>query len=191
MEIFNEYEEKFKKYMDEEESLVKCYKISGNILAHTLRKYIKDIVNPQYQVSVVNSYIKGCKIEWDLLILKNTVSEDEINYNIYYPENVVCALEFKTSGAVFKKDCKESVDYIKKYLNILKQINIRQINTNIKYGYISLCEIPTNLLAMKEEYPDNCFWLIEGYYGSRNNPEIIKNSKEEFKEYLKKLINNE
>ncbi len=189
MTIIDEYEDIFEKNVYDEKGkyfdlINKSYKISGNIFAHFLRTNISKHVKNKYTVSVINSYIKGSNIEWDLLILKEC-SDDEKNYNIYLPQNIICALEFKTSGAIYAKNPVASKKYINKYIRELNRVN-KKYNSNIKYGYISLCEIPANLEAMKNNYPDNCFWIVEGYYGSRKKNKV--NDIDDLNCFLDKLI---
>ena len=181
MTILDNYEKIYKKYISEDGlAYQRSYKISGNIFAYLLRGYIAEILKDKYELSVVNSFIEGEKTEWDLLIVKNP-SVEEKKLNIYKPEHVVCAIEFKTSGAIFKNDPLASKEYLQSYITILNKLNIQ-------YAYISLCEIPGNLNAMKRNYPDNCFWLIEGYYGDRDKENVKKNDLEELKIFLNKLI---
>lgn len=190
MDLLEEYEKNYKDYIyngleEYADKINKPYKISGNIFAHTIRNNISEIVKPKYDVSVVNSYIKGSNIEWDLLILKNN-SQKEKNINVYSSENVICALEFKSSGAIIANNPAEATTYLNKYVKEIEQIN-EKYKSNIKYGYISLCEIPDNLKAMKDEFCNNCFWIIEGYYGSRKKIEIKK--KNDLKIFIENLLN--
>ena len=65
-----------------------------------LRKYIINIINYHglnCKVSDINSFIKGCPTEWDLIIL-NENAKDVNNTNVFKVEEVVIVLEFKTSG---------------------------------------------------------------------------------------------
>lgn len=188
MELFEEYEknyadnvyESLNEYVDK---INKPCKISGNIFAHTLRKNIYDIVKSKYYVSAINSYIKGSNIEWDLLILKKEVKKEK-DINVYSPENVVCSLEFKTSGANFGNN-EEIKNYIKKYIDEIKRIN-KKYHSNIRYGYISLCEKPANLEILDKNFPNNCFWVIRGYYGSRNK--LGTKNKNDLKIFIENLI---
>lgn len=76
-------------------------KLLGNMVAMVLRKHIENIINYnglEYAVSGCNAYIDGCPIEWDLLLVKkNAIVND---YNVYKVEDVVTAIEFKTSGTI-------------------------------------------------------------------------------------------
>lgn len=75
-------------------------KLVGNLTAMTLRKYITNIINYygwNFKVSNTNAFIKGCPIEWDLIILRNNA--DDINKtNVFALDDVVMLFEFKTSG---------------------------------------------------------------------------------------------
>lgn len=187
MSLIKEYEDICNKFIPSDIiNLDDKKKISGNITSCFLKNLIEEfLVGTNYKLSVVNSYIKGCSIEWDLLILKSP-SIDEIKYNIYDAQNVVAALEFKTSGAKYTNDPEGSCEYIFKYENVIDDIN-KKFNTNIKYGYISLCEIPNNLIAMKEKF-SNCFWIYEGWYPHNNFEKDGIKTIEEFKDFIFKLI---
>ena len=71
-------------------------------------------------------------------------------------------------------------------LNYLQRIVWKLYNCSIRFGYISLCEIPDNLKELKKNYGDNLFWIIEGYYGLRNK--IGTKGRQEFQNYIEKLI---
>jgi hypothetical protein len=173
MKLIDEYEKKYEEYIGNDKDgyfdlINKPYKISGNVFAYFLRNKINDSVCGKYNLSTINSYIKGSNVEWDMLIVKKTATSKKAeNYNIYLPQDVVCAFEFKSSGAIRSNNPKEAVEYLNGEINELKRIN-KQYGSNIKYGYISLCEIPDNLKKMNEVFNGKCFWIIEGYYGSRN-----------------------
>ncbi len=188
MELFEEYEKNYNaNVLDENNDYIdkinKPYKISGNIFAHILRKNIYDIVKPKYFVSAVNSYIKGCNIEWDLLILKKEIKEEK-NLNIYSPKNVICALEFKTSGMNCSNK-ENAFDYLDTFINKIEKIN-KNNHSNIRFGYISLCERPSDLEILNENFQNNCFWIIRGYYGSRNK--IGFKTKNDLKIFIEKLL---
>jgi len=170
MNLIDEYEKTYNENLcnNEEEYLDKInkpYKVSGNIFSYFLREKILGIIDNKYELSVVNSYIKGCNVEWDLLMVNNA-SENEKKYNIYLPEHVVCAFEFKTSGSSRSKEPNEAIEYLEKEINDIKLVN-KNYKTNIKYFYISLCENPNHAIAMRKKYPNNCFWIIDDYYSRR------------------------
>lgn len=175
MKIYDDYLASYTKFIGES-PLNNYNKISGNIFSQTLRKYISKILAGKYKVSVVNAYIKGSEREWDLLILKNDVSKEEETYNVYNSENVVAAVEFKTSG-IFTSNISLALKYLNDREDELKEI---------KFIYISLCEKPETLKAMKKKH--NCFWLIEDYYRNRYKRETIRNDYKELEEFLNKLV---
>ena len=183
MELIDEYEEKYSNYVgtDEEgyyDKINKPYKISGNIFSHFLKDKISRIIADKYEVTAVNSYIKGCNIEWDLLVV-NKITPEEKKYNVYLPEHVICAFEFKSSGAIMSNKPQDAIDYLNREIKALKTCSPK-----IKYGYISLCEIPDNLKALENRFKDNCFWIIRGYYRNRHKCEKI------IEKDLEKYINN-
>ena len=78
-------------------------------------------------------------------------------------------------------------DKAKEYLgNEIEKL--KECSPKIKYGYISLCEIPANLNALKNEYENKCFWIIEGYYRNRNSKDIVVANEEKLKEYINGLL---
>ncbi len=181
--IFNDYNNAYDEFIGSY-PLNNCNKISGNIFAQTLRKYIKNIINNTYEVSELNVYIKGSNIEWDMLILKKNISNKEKAYNIFNPENVVCAIEFKTSGLMTS-----NITFVQNYFKTRIE-ELENLNKEIKFAYISLCEIPKIIEYLKLNYKDNCFWLIEGYYRSRNKSDTKLNDYMELEIYLKNLLLN-
>ena len=191
MNLLEEYEKVYndnlcdneEKYLDK---INKPYKVSGNIFSYFIKNKISTIIGNKYELSVVNSFIKGCNVEWDLLMIKNA-SVDERKYNIYLPEHVVCAFEFKTSGSSRTKDPKEALEYLDKEINDIELIN-KENKVHIKYCYISLCENHNHVEAMRKKYPDNCFWIIDDYYSKRKK---IKTSEEiNLKEFISKMLNS-
>lgn len=185
MYLIDKYEDKYKEYVgtDKEgyyDKINRPYKISGNVFSHFLRDEIYNIIKNRYDVSPVNSYIKGCNVEWDLLIIDKPTNEEK-NYNIYLPEHVICAFEFKSSGAIMYNSPKDAVAYLNKEIEALKQCNKK-----IKYGYISLCEIPDNLNELENTFKNKCFWIIRDYYRKRNT--IKKTQRKDLEEYINTLL---
>ena len=93
-------------------------KVIGNLTSMTLRKYIINIINYyglNFKVSNVNSFIKGCPTEWDLIIL-NEKAKDVNDTNVFEAEEVITVLEFKTSGLLLDQ-----------YKNIEKHLNYNLI----------------------------------------------------------------
>jgi len=187
MELLEEYDNTFEVWVEGEDKdkINRSTKIGGNIFAYVIRNNVRKILKNEYDVSVVNAYIKGCNIEWDLLILKKGSKKDN-DYNVYYPEQVVCALELKTSGFIYKKDEeKEKIqNFIQKYTEAINGINEKK-NTNIKYGYISLCEKIDNIYLIKQNLKNRCFWVKEGPY---NNTNVKINKKQDLEQFIKSLI---
>lgn len=191
MNLVEEYEKVYNDNLcDEEEKYLdkinKPYKASGNIFSYFLRDKISKIIGKKYELSVVNSFIKGCNVEWDLLMVKNA-SGDEKKYNVYLPEHIVCAFEFKTSGASRTKDSIEAIEYLEKEINDIELIN-KENKTNIKYCYISLCENPNHAVAMRKKYSDNCFWIIDDYYSKRKTKRTSEEN--DLKEFISKMLKN-
>lgn len=77
---------------------------------------------------------------------------------------------------------------INEALNYLKErtSELNDLNKQIKFVYISLCEKPATLEVLKKKY--NCFWLIEDYYGNRDKPTTIRGDYKELEEFLNKLV---
>lgn len=187
MSLLEKYEKKYAEFVSPEDGIYydminKSYKISGNVFAYFLRNEIKGIIDNKYKLSNINAFIKGSNVEWDMLILKKSAVGD---YNIYLPEDVICAFEFKTSGAIRNNKPNEAIEYIQKEIDNLNYINT-QYKANIRYGYISLCEHYKNLDALKEYFKDKCFWIIEGPYGSRKHLKCKESS--DLKTYIDKLL---
>lgn len=179
--IYDDYNNAYKEFVGSY-PLNNYNKISGNIFAQTIRKYIKKIVINNYEVSEVNVYIKGSRREWDMLILNKKISDKEKMYNIFDPENVVCAVEFKTSGLV-TSDIATTKAYFEERIE-----ELNGLNKKIKFAYISLCELPKIIKYLKLNYKNNCFWIIEGYYRDRNKLDIKLNDYIELEIYLKNLL---
>ncbi len=179
MELLDEYEEVYNRNIKDKSE--RKNKISGNVFAHLMRRNIYELVKDKFDVSVVNSYIKTCNTEWDMLILKKGTL-DLMGDNVYPAEDVIAAFEFKTSG-LFTQTIDESLEYIQVHMEELKEIN-----KNIKYGYVSLCERPKHLEAIQKKIAKNSFWIIEGYYRDREKEKTKKNSYKEFEKFVNNLI---
>lgn len=130
-----------KKIVKEEDELSGSFnKLVGNLTAMTLRKYILNIINYHglnLKVSNSNAFIKGCPIEWDLIILKSN-AEDINNTNVFAIEDVVAVLEFKTSG-LRTKQLQEIDKTFGKQFEFIKYFKNTQ-NKNIIFGYITFAE---------------------------------------------------
>lgn len=137
----NHYFELYKKHCTELEPMMKQYqgniddakKLRGAVAVALLReeinKYFIDNEEP-FRTSLVNSYIMGSKFEYDLLLVK----ENAKPYMdlIYQPDDVVAIIESK-AGGLFNVD--------KDTNSIAKAVNrAMEINSDIKFGYITLSE---------------------------------------------------
>ena len=150
-EMLEEYSKAFKEYINKEyigkkglldkrtikkedkEKHVSYSKIDGCIFAHIIKNKLDLLLKgTDYHTSINNSYIKGCFTEWDLLICKG-----KSKYNIYNPEDVICAIELKAGGLAGYN----GEDRIKEYFHnvdaALKKAT-KQSSNKIKFLYISL-----------------------------------------------------
>ena len=125
---------------DDEELTGSFNKLVGNLTAMTLRKYILNIINYHglnLKVSNSNAFIKGCPIEWDLIILKSN-AEDINNTNVFDINDCVCLLEFKTSG-LMPNQYKNIDNTFKTQFNHLYALR-KTAKKNIPFGYITFAE---------------------------------------------------
>ena len=132
-------------------------KVIGNLTSMTLRKYIINIINYyglNFKVSNVNSFIKGCPTEWDLIIL-NEKAKDVNNTNVFEAEEVITVLEFKTSGLLLVqyKNIEKTFELQFNYLNHFNKEHIKKIT----FAYITFAET--------EEY----FARTKKYFDLKNN----------------------
>ena len=168
-------------------------KIDGCIFAHIIKNKLDELLEKYdgYYTSVNNSYIKGCFTEWDLLICK-----DKSKYNIYNPEDVVCAIELKAGGLARYNENPEIENYFKKIDEALKQSSDK-----IKFLYISLNDSLEKTKQIKKVIYNNYkekfsyYFVTTGswHYNKWNKdnllPANIDNDKE-LDEILDKIINN-
>ena len=144
-EIVSEYEDNYKEYVDIIGNYRSCTKLSGNLFALIIKKYIDKIFkkhNLKYKVSNNNAFIKGCPVEWDLIILKDTALDRE--NNVFESNDVICVIELKTGGQPLKKDkdiCLKNL-YDKKF----KQID------KIRFIYISYFDMTNSYLHIKNYF---------------------------------------
>ena len=139
-EILSEYNlimKKFEKIKGKERT-----KISGHIAANLFKKYIEKVFidnGLKYKVSPINSYISGCAVEWDALILKEN-AQDVTGFNIYAPSDIITVLEFKARGIFFKKDTGDigtgTGKALKKFFDSYEELK----SGNLKDGYITMSE---------------------------------------------------
>lgn len=141
------YYELYKKHCIELEQMMKqnqgksedAKKLRGAVAVELLRQeitnYLIDNKKP-FKTSAVNSYIAGSKFEYDLLLVKE--SSKPYMGLVYRPEDVVAIIESK-AGGLFNVDNDTN--------NIAKAVNrALEINSNIRFGYITISEnVPVNL----------------------------------------------
>lgn len=130
-----------KRLIKDDENLKGSFnKLVGNLTTMTLRKYISNIINYHglnYKVSNSNAFVKGCPIEWDLIILKSN-AEDINNTNVFDINDCECLLEFKTSGLMPNQY--ENIDKtFKTQFNHLYALR-KTAKKNIPFGYITFAE---------------------------------------------------
>lgn len=173
-------------------------KILGNAVAMTLRNYISKISiyhDLDFIVSDSNAYIKGCPIEWDLILLKKNVLID--GSNIYDISDVKAVIEFKTSGTVdvmYKTRSKEefltttfgrNFDYLEKYE--------KSENRKIPFLYISFSHDSQWFEATKE-YFDSKNKLSNTAFAFIDDDALVKGHVqqvagcENFEEYLYNIM---
>ena len=139
-----------------ESNLTYGSKILGNVIATTIKKNIENIINYyglNYSVSLNNSYIGYCPIEWDLIIYKKGLLPDN---NIIPESEVVAVIEFKTSGTIdikYKERTKQeflSITFDKAF-QFIKELELRT-NRKINFGYITFSTDIDWFLATKEYF---------------------------------------
>lgn len=147
-----------KKICKDDENLKGSFnKVIGNLTSMTLRKYIINIINYyglNYKVSNINSFIKGCPTEWDLIIL-NENAKDVNNTNVFEVEEVVAVLEFKTGGLLIDQynNIEKTFELQFNYLNYFN----KEYSKKIPFAYIPFAE--------NEEY----FSRTKKYFDLKNN----------------------
>ena len=139
-----------------ESNLTYGSKLLGNVIATTIKKYIENIINYyglDYSVSLNNSFIGYCPIEWDLIIYKKGLLPDN---NIISEFDVIAVIEFKTSGTVdvkYKERTKQeflSLTFDKAF-QFIKELELRA-NRKINFGYITFSTDIDWFLATKEYF---------------------------------------
>lgn len=121
-------------------------KLLGNVISRTLRRYminISNYYNWNCKISECDSFIEGCPIEWDLLVLKKNAISD--GSNIYQLSDVLYAVEFKTSGTVdpdYKNHTREEFfdDKFGKHFRYLRRIE-HETNHKIPFVYITFSTV--------------------------------------------------
>jgi len=174
-------------------------KIDGSIFAHIIKNKIEQILkNTNYHVSINNSYIKGCFTEWDLLISKGKEESKKPKYNIYNPEDIICAIELKAGGLAGYNNGQEVEEF---FNNIDK--SLKQCSNKIKFLYISLNDSETKIDLIKKELKDkynnkfyNYFvttgtWHYKIWNKDNLYPAKIDNTTKSLKEIIEEIIEKE
>src|SRR5574344_1364339 len=107
-------------------------KINGNIACVIIKKYIES-KNPNIVVSMPNSYILGCNVEWDLLILKENTRLNPLN--IYQSTDVIASVECTAIGLHTNNGFSE---YLNDALDKLQPLNIRYLLFSLSESHNSL-----------------------------------------------------
>ena len=131
LEEFDKLKEQFvTKYKKPKISWSKCTgSITSKIFSHYIKKYSKG----KFDISNENAFIEGFPKEWDLLIVKKGRKPYKFTA-IYKPEDVICCMEFKTSG--LRKNDEQLKEYAKK---IKKEHGLlRKKNKSIKIIYLTM-----------------------------------------------------
>ncbi len=185
-----------KKLIKDDENLSGSFnKLVGNLTAMTLRKYISNIINYHglnYKVSNSNAFVKGCPIEWDLIILKSS-AEDINNTNVFDARDCICLLEFKTSGLMPNqfKDINKTFNTQFSHLYALRKIAKR----NIPFGYVTFAE-SIEYYDKNLKYFDNMNGLNNTAFAFLDYQELALNDEKkyidvcnDFERYLFDLLN--
>lgn len=152
-----EYQKYKQKYPNDYNNNVNFNKMNGNSVAVTIRKNIDDLLKKDYRfkkfnyrVSECNSYIEGCPIEWDLIIIKDTAKKID-DTNIYEAKDCVCILEIKQSGMIGNSYFKDSIE---KQIHNIEYLNTNN-NSNLKFAYISFQETENYYDSTKKIFKEN------------------------------------
>lgn len=175
---------------DDEELTGSFNKLVGNLTAMTLRKYILNIINYHglnLKVSNSNAFIKGCPIEWDLIILKSN-AEDINNTNVFQLDDVVAVFEFKTSGLMKNQylEIDKTFENQFSYINYFK----KNYNKQIPFGYITFAESEEWFLGTKEYFDkmnnktDTVFVFLEYDLLVKNDEKHYIEECNDFEKYL-------
>ena len=181
-----------------ESNLTYGSKLLGNVIATTIKKYIENIINYyglDYSVSLNNSFIGFCPIEWDLIIYKKGLLPDN---NIIYESDVIAVIEFKTSGTVdvkYKERTKQeflslTFDKAFQFIKNLEAIENRKIN----FGYITFSTDIDWFIATKEYFDkqngvsDTAFAFIDDYEMEKGHVVAVEGCND-FEKYIFNLLN--
>ena len=168
-------------------------KLVGNITNMTLRKYITQILkenNLNYKVSIPNSFIENCPVEWDLIIVKKDVNDTDDN--IYKSEDCICIIEFKTSGLMptqYKK-ITETFETPFGYITDIKKKTKHQI----PFIYITIAESLEYFHGTKKYFDkmngikDTAFAFID-FYELQDNRKKFFEECNDFEKFMLKILN--
>lgn len=181
--IINEYIQFYREYIDEVKG--KNYKkLSGNIFAMIIKNHIEKILkdnNLKYKVSNNNAFIKGCPIEWDLIILKEDALDKGLN--IFESDDVVSVIELKSGGQPLGKDkitCLKDI-----YDDKFKQID------KIRFIYISYFDMTNSYNCLKEyfkEKNDNKNSVFTFYSGNSYSTREYISECSNFEEFICNIV---
>ena len=181
-----------------ENNLTYGSKLLGNVVATTIKKSIENIINYyglDYSVSLNNSFIGYCPIEWDLIIYKKGLPPDN---NIISESDVIAVIEFKTSGTVDVR-YKERTKYeflsltFDKPFQFIKQLEAKE-NRKINFGYITFSTDIDWFIATKEYFDnqngvsDTAFAFVDDYEMEKGNI-IAVDGCDDFEKYIFNLLN--
>ena len=180
-----------------ESNLTYGSKLLGNVIAATIKKYIENIINYyglEYSVSLNNSFIGYCPIEWDLIIYKKGLLPEN---NIIPESDIVAVIEFKTSGTVdvkYKERTKQeflSLTFDKAF-QFIKELELRT-NRKINFGYITFSTDIDWFIATKEYFDnqngvsDTAFAFVDDYEMEKGNI-IAVDGCDDFEKYIFNLL---
>jgi len=121
-------------------------KINGNIACVLIKKYIES-KNTNIVVSMPNSYILGCNVEWDLLILKPNTKLNQLN--IYQSKDVITAVECKAIGLHTNNGIFE---YLNDALDKLQPLNVHYLLFSLSESHNSIDKEISVLSSRKADY---------------------------------------
>lgn len=147
-------------------SVNKSNKIYGHLAMIILKKYLESIKEYKDRISEENAYIKGCPIEWDLLILKEGTTKNALN--IYDSKDVDTIIEVKASG-LFSKNLE------KVFSNPLNEIENME-NKKIKYLFFSYRESDRWFKIDNDGKQED-----KKFFEKFNNKKVVNLEKNEFK----------
>ena len=181
-----------------ENSLTYGSKLLGNVIAATIKKNIENIINYyglDYSVSLNNSFIGYCPIEWDLIIYRKGLLPDN---NIIPESEVVAVIEFKTSGTIdvkYKERTKQeflSLTFDKQF-QFIKNLESKD-NHKVNFGYITFSTDIDWFKATKEYFDkqngisNTAFAFIDDYEMEKGQIVAVEGC-DDFEKYIFNLLN--